>query len=69
MIWEVVGRGNVLKHNYLEALTYFAYKVIPVELLLVYYALPIINQLLEKFPSLRGVISQKNISCIYGMNG
>lgn len=57
MIQDMPDETIVLKENYIDALSYFAKKDVPIDLLFVHHQLPTVIQLLEKVPDLRGVVN------------
>ncbi|WP_100407718.1 amidohydrolase family protein [Bacillus solitudinis] len=56
MIQDMEDPSVILTKSYLEALTYFAEKDVPVDLLVVHHQLPVLLELLKRIPTLRGVI-------------
>ncbi|UVI28517.1 amidohydrolase family protein [Paenibacillus spongiae] len=56
MIQDMPDAHEVLEPDVVEALTYFAGKDVPVDLLLVSHQLDVVVELLERVPGLRGVI-------------
>ncbi|MCQ6559833.1 amidohydrolase family protein [Paenibacillus mendelii] len=56
MIQDMPDAREVLEPDVVEALTYFAQKDVPVDLLVVSHQLDVVVELLERVPGLRGVI-------------
>jgi len=56
MIQDMPDANEVLEPDVVEALTYFAGKDVPVDLLVVSHQLDVVVELLERVPGLRGVI-------------
>lgn len=56
MIQDMPDENVILKDNYIEALRYFAEKDVPIDLLFTHDQFPAVIQLLEKVPTIRGVI-------------
>ncbi|MFC0470663.1 amidohydrolase family protein [Halalkalibacter kiskunsagensis] len=56
MIQDMDDASIILTQPYVDALTYFSDKEVPVDLLVVHHQLPVLIELLEKVPHLRGVV-------------